>query len=56
MSHQALSASLRGSWGCLYQWLNMGRQSCPVCKAGVTRENIIPLYTSGSGDKASHPA
>ena len=34
-------------WPCLYRWLNTGRYQCPVCKAGVTRENVIPLYVRG---------
>jgi hypothetical protein len=39
----------------------MRRNTCPVCKAGVTIENVIPLYTSGpdkqpSLSAPSHPA
>ncbi|CAM9788465.1 unnamed protein product, partial [Ectocarpus fasciculatus] len=32
-------------WPCLYRWMNTGKTTCPVCKAGVTRENVIPIYT-----------
>mmetsp|Transcript_15073 Transcript_15073/g.22675 ORF Transcript_15073/g.22675 Transcript_15073/m.22675 type:complete len:216 (-) Transcript_15073:132-779(-) len=35
-------------WPCLYRWLNIGHTTCPVCKAGVSRENVIPLYIRGS--------
>ena len=45
------------SWSCLYQWLQLGRQTCPVCKAAVTRDNIIPLYTNGKSQASDpHPA
>lgn len=35
-------------WPCLYRWLNTHQTTCPVCKAGVTQENVIPLYIRGS--------
>jgi E3 ubiquitin-protein ligase RNF5 len=35
-------------WPCLYRWLNTNHTTCPVCKAGVTRENVIPLFIRGS--------
>jgi E3 ubiquitin-protein ligase RNF5 len=35
-------------WPCLYRWLNTGHNSCPVCKAGVSKENIIPVYVRGN--------
>ena len=35
-------------WSCLYRWLNMNHQTCPLCKAGVTKENVIPLFIRGS--------
>jgi E3 ubiquitin-protein ligase RNF5 len=35
-------------WPCLYRWLNTNHTTCPVCKAGVSRENIIPLFIRGS--------
>jgi len=37
----------------LYRWLDSNHTTCPVCKAGVTRENIIPLY--GKGGQESDP-
>lgn len=43
-------------WPCLYRWLRNGHNVCPVCKAGVSRENVIPLYGRGSDARfvASH--
>lgn len=35
-------------WPCLYRWLNTNHSTCPVCKAGVTKENVIPLFIRGS--------
>jgi E3 ubiquitin-protein ligase RNF5 len=35
-------------WPCLYRWLNTNHTTCPVCKAGVTKENVIPLFIRGS--------
>uniref|UniRef100_A0A452RJ21 E3 ubiquitin-protein ligase RNF n=1 Tax=Ursus americanus TaxID=9643 RepID=A0A452RJ21_URSAM len=39
-----------GSWPCLHQWLETrpNRQVCPVCKAGISRDKVIPLYGRGS--------
>jgi len=34
-------------WSCLYRWLNTNHTTCPVCKAGVTQENVIPLFIRG---------
>jgi len=36
-------------WPCLHQWLETrpNRQSCPVCKAALTRDKVIPLYGRG---------
>ncbi|CRH00865.1 E3 ubiquitin-protein ligase RNF5, putative [Plasmodium relictum] len=33
-------------WLCLYSWIKKNND-CPVCKAEVSRENIIPLYGRG---------
>ncbi|CAN0532329.1 unnamed protein product, partial [Ectocarpus sp. 12 AP-2014] len=35
-------------WPCLYRWLNTNQTECPVCKAGVTAMNVIPLYGRGT--------
>lgn len=37
-------------WPCLHQWLETRphRQICPVCKAGIGRDKVVPLY--GRGD------
>uniref|UniRef100_A0A8C6BW84 E3 ubiquitin-protein ligase RNF n=1 Tax=Monodon monoceros TaxID=40151 RepID=A0A8C6BW84_MONMO len=37
-------------WPCLHQWLEARpeRQECPVCKAGISREKVVPLYGRGS--------
>jgi len=35
-------------WPCLYRWLNTNHNVCPVCKAGVTKDNIIPLFIRGA--------
>lgn len=38
------------SWPCLHQWLETRptRQMCPVCKAAISKDKVIPLY--GRGD------
>mmetsp|Transcript_7339 Transcript_7339/g.14823 ORF Transcript_7339/g.14823 Transcript_7339/m.14823 type:complete len:196 (-) Transcript_7339:125-712(-) len=35
-------------WACLYRWLNTHHSTCPVCKAGVTESNVIPIFIRGS--------
>lgn len=37
-------------WPCLHQWLETGptRQLCPVCKAAISKDKVIPLYGRGS--------
>jgi len=39
-------------WPCLHQWLETrpNRQICPVCKAGISKEKVIPLYGRGNSD------
>lgn len=34
-------------WPCIYTWLNMNRQvlTCPVCKNGISVDELIPIYT-----------
>merc|ERR1719312_1822403 len=40
-------------WPCLHQWLETrpNRQICPVCKAGISRDKVIPLYGRGNTDQ-----
>ncbi|KAK7291163.1 hypothetical protein RIF29_06089 [Crotalaria pallida] len=42
-------------WPCLYKWLNFHSQSqeCPVCKALVLEEKLVPLY--GRGKTSTDP-
>lgn len=37
-------------WPCIFSWLEArpNRQSCPVCKAAISKEKVIPLYGRGS--------
>ncbi|XP_074572150.1 uncharacterized protein LOC141828587 isoform X2 [Curcuma longa] len=37
-------------WSCLYEWLHGHSRSseCPVCKATIEEEEIVPLYSGGS--------
>lgn len=37
-------------WPCLHQWLETrpNRQVCPVCKAAIGRDKVIPLYGRGN--------
>jgi len=37
-------------WTCLYRWLNTNHTTCPVCKAGITQENVIPLFIRGENN------
>lgn len=41
-------------WPCLHQWLETRplRQVCPVCKAAISRDKVIPLYGRGSNDRS----
>ncbi|KAI4389571.1 hypothetical protein MLD38_001785 [Melastoma candidum] len=42
-------------WPCLYKWLHLHSHSreCPVCKALVEEEKLVPLY--GRGKSSSDP-
>ncbi|KAK9077300.1 hypothetical protein SSX86_005637 [Deinandra increscens subsp. villosa] len=47
-------------WPCLYKWLQFHSYSheCPVCKALVDEDNLVPIYgrgTSSSDLTAPHP-
>jgi E3 ubiquitin-protein ligase RNF5 len=35
-------------WSCLYRWLNTQHTECPVCKANVSKDNVIPLFIRGT--------
>ncbi|XP_063238940.1 E3 ubiquitin-protein ligase RNF185-like [Bacillus rossius redtenbacheri] len=37
-------------WPCLHQWLETRplRQVCPVCKAAIGKDKVVPLYGRGS--------
>jgi len=37
-------------WPCLHQWLETkpNNQVCPVCKAAISHQKVIPLYGRGS--------
>ncbi|KAL7064741.1 hypothetical protein AAHC03_04895 [Spirometra sp. Aus1] len=43
-------------WPCLHQWFETvkSRPSCPVCKAAISRDSVIPLYGRG-GDHKTDP-
>ncbi|XP_071745164.1 E3 ubiquitin-protein ligase RNF185 [Lepeophtheirus salmonis] len=40
-------------WPCLHQWLETrpNCQICPVCKAGISREKVVPVYGRGNMDR-----
>uniref|UniRef100_A0A0D9YFE5 E3 ubiquitin-protein ligase RMA n=1 Tax=Oryza glumipatula TaxID=40148 RepID=A0A0D9YFE5_9ORYZ len=42
-------------WPCLYEWLHVHAHSreCPVCKAGLEEEKLVPLY--GRGKASTDP-
>lgn len=42
-------------WPCLYRWLQVQSycRACPVCKAGVDVDKVIPIYGRGSEADAS---
>lgn len=37
-------------WPCLHQWLETrsSRQVCPVCKAAISKDKVIPIYGRGN--------
>ncbi|XP_018012723.1 E3 ubiquitin-protein ligase RNF185-like [Hyalella azteca] len=43
-------------WPCLHQWLELrpNNKTCPVCKAAISRDKVIPLYGRGA-DSSSDP-
>ncbi|KAI5696901.1 hypothetical protein M8J75_002018 [Diaphorina citri] len=40
-------------WPCLHQWLETcpNRQTCPVCKAAIDKDKVIPVYGRGGSSK-----
>lgn len=34
-------------WKCIYEWMQQPRETlvCPVCKSGINKETIIPIFT-----------
>ncbi|GIX61234.1 E3 ubiquitin-protein ligase RNF5, putative [Babesia caballi] len=34
-------------WACLLTWMNRPNDHCPVCHAGISKANVIPLYGRG---------
>ncbi|XP_953516.1 uncharacterized protein TA11060 [Theileria annulata] len=40
-------------WSCLLSWMNRRNYQCPICQAGISRDNVIPLY--GHGQNQSDP-
>ncbi len=43
------------SWPCLHQWLETRptRKLCPVCKAGISKESVVPLYGRGAASNGT---
>ena len=39
-------------WSCIYTWMNQPRDVmvCPVCKSGISKESVIPIYTKENND------
>lgn len=39
-------------WPCLFRWLQVQTncRTCPVCKAGVDRDKVIPVYGRGGNE------
>jgi len=37
-------------WPCIAMWLERSNQ-CPVCKSGISKEKIIPVYARGAERK-----
>eukprot|EP01100_Stratorugosa_tubuloviscum_P004208 TRINITY_DN2045_c0_g1_i1.p1 TRINITY_DN2045_c0_g1~~TRINITY_DN2045_c0_g1_i1.p1 ORF type:complete len:205 (+),score=63.53 TRINITY_DN2045_c0_g1_i1:78-692(+) len=36
-------------WSCLFRWLEVS-ESCPVCKSGVTKDKVVPIYGKDSAN------
>eukprot|EP00117_Sycon_ciliatum_P013897 scpid73464/ scgid3057/ E3 ubiquitin-protein ligase RNF185; RING finger protein 185 len=41
-------AVITHSWPCIHRWMETERgNQCPVCKAGISEENVVPIYLGG---------
>lgn len=40
-------------WPCLHQWLETrpNKPMCPVCKAGISKDKVVPLYGRGNANQ-----
>eukprot|EP00128_Syssomonas_multiformis_P001524 Colp12_sorted_trinity150504_noHs@14468 len=40
-------------WPCLYQWLELHAENpvCPVCKAAIDRDKVVPIYGRGKSSR-----
>lgn len=40
------------SWPCIHRWMTArsGRMTCPVCKADINEEKLIPVYGRNTTD------
>jgi E3 ubiquitin-protein ligase RNF5 len=57
--NQCSSTNYLDSWPCLYKWLNASNNkslSCPVCKAGIEKDKIIPIYGRGGSTSSQKSA
>lgn len=37
-------------WPCIFRWIRTQHTTCPVCKSGITQENLIPIYIRGGSE------
>ena len=39
-------------WPCIYTWMQQPRDQvlCPVCKSGISKETVIPIYTKENNE------
>ncbi|KAI9206728.1 uncharacterized protein BJ171DRAFT_566577 [Polychytrium aggregatum] len=45
-------------WPCIHRWIEAklpASNTCPVCKAGLTKEGLIPIYTKGRKHPRDEP-
>ena len=42
-------------WPCIYTWLNSNRETltCPVCKNGISTDELVPIYTRNETTQAN---